>query len=334
MPASLEPVRPIALSEIEQARRRIARTIVRTPLVRLELGPGHPDVRLKLENLQPINAYKLRGAANAVALLPEAERSRGVWTISAGNAGQGVAYAARQAGVPCTVVVIETAPASKIERMKALGARLVPVPYEVAWKALDDRAFPGVEGVFVHPFDDQNFIAGHGTMGLEILEDAPDTAAVIAAIGGGGLITGVGSAIRLLRPDIRIWGAEPETAAPAARSFAQGSPQVFDQWQASFVDGAGGHSVFPRMWERMQPVVDGVIVVSLDQTRRAMRLLAEKARVVSEGAGALALAAALTGKAGQGPIVAIVSGGNVDLEKFCEIVTSAGATLKGGPSCP
>ncbi len=333
MPASIDAVRPIALSEIEQARHRIARTIVRTPLVRLELGPGYPDIRLKLENLQPINAYKLRGAANAVAMLPEAERKNGVWTISAGNAGQGVAYAARQARVPCTVVVIETAPASKIERMKALGARLVPVPYEVAWKALDDRAFPGVDGVFVHPFDDQNFIAGHGTMGLEILEDAPDTAAVIAAIGGGGLITGVGSAIRLLRPDIRIWGTEPETAAPAARSFAQGSPQVFHQWQASFVDGAGGHSVFPRMWERMKPVVDGCIVVSLDQTKRAMRLLAEKARVVSEGAGALALAAALTGQAGQGPIVAIVSGGNVDLEKFCEIVTSAAATLKEDPTC-
>src|SRR6202007_2642065 len=190
--ATLPPVRPITLAEIRDARARIAGTIVRTPLFRLELGPGHPDVRLKLENLQPINAYKLRGAANAVALLPEAERSRGVWTISAGNAGQGVAYAARQAGVPCTVVVIETAPASKIERMKALGARLVLVPYEVAWKALEERAYPGVDGTFVHPFDDHNFIAGHATMGLEILEDAPDTAAVIAGIRGGGLVGGGG----------------------------------------------------------------------------------------------------------------------------------------------
>ena len=247
MTATLEPVRPIELAEIREARVRIARTIVRTPLVRLELGPGFPEIRLKLENLQPINAYKLRGAANAVAMLPDAERRRGVWTISAGNAGQGVAYAARQAGVPCTVVVIEAAPASKIERMKALGARLVPVPYEVAWKALDDRAFPGVEGTFVHPFDDHNFIAGRVTMGLEILEDAPNTVAVIAGIGGGGLVTGIGSAIKSLRPDIRIWGAEPETAAPAARSFAMGSPQVFPDWKASFVDGAGGRSVFPRM---------------------------------------------------------------------------------------
>src|SRR5258706_1818227 len=226
MPTSLEAVRPIELAEIQEARRRIAHTIVRTPLVRLELGAAYPDIRLKLENLQPINAYKLRGAANAVAMLTESERKRGVWTISAGNAGQGVAYAALRAGVPCTVVSIETAPASKIERMKALGARLVPVPYEVAWKALGERSFPGVEGTFVHPFDDHDFIAGHGTMGLEILEDAPDTAAVITAIGGGGLVTGVGSALKALRPQVKVWGAEPETAAPLARSLAAGSPQA------------------------------------------------------------------------------------------------------------
>lgn len=323
MPTPPEAVRPITLPEIRQARERIAQTIVRTPLVRLELGPGQPDIRLKLENLQPINAYKLRGAANAVAMLPEAERNRGVWTISAGNAGQGVAYAARKAGVPCTVVCIETAPAAKLERMKALGAKLVPVPYDVAWQALEARAFPGVEGTFVHPFDDNNFIAGHATMGLEILEDAPDAAAVIAAIGGGGLITGVSSAVKALRPEIKVWGAEPETAAPMARSLSMGSPQVFAEWKASFVDGAGGQSVFPRMWQRMRPLVDGSIVVSLEETRRAMRMMAEKARVIAEGAGALPLAAALTGKAGQGPIVAIVSGGNIDLGKFSELVAAA-----------
>jgi threonine dehydratase len=322
MPMRLEAVRPIELADVQEARKRIAGTILRTPLVRLELGPDYPDIRLKLENLQPINAYKLRGAANAVGLLSESERKRGVWTISAGNAGQGVAYAARQAGVPCTVVVIATAPASKIERMRALGASLIPVPYDVAWKALEERSFPGVEGTFVHPFDDHNFITGHATMGLEILEDAPDTAAVIAAIGGGGLITGVGSALKALNPAIRVWGAEPETASPAALSFALGSPQVFKDWKPSFVDGAGGQSLFPRMWERMKPVVDGYIVVSLDETKKAMRLMAEKARVIAEGAGALSVAAALTGKAGQGPIVAIVSGGNVDLKKFCEIIGS------------
>ncbi len=312
------------MSEIRDARVRIAGTIVRTPLVRLELGPGFPDVRLKLENLQPINAYKLRGAANAVALLSDAERRRGVWTISAGNAGQGVAYAARAAGVPCTVVAIETAPAAKLERMRALGAKLVLVPYGVAWQALDDRSYPGVVGTFIHPFDDQNFITGHATMGLEILEDAPDTVAIIAAIGGGGLITGVASAVKALRPEIKVWGAEPETAAPAALSFAKGSAQVFSDWKATFVDGAGGKSVFPRMWQRMRPVVEGSIVVSLDETKRAMRLMAEKARVIAEGAGALALAAALTGKAGSGPIVAVVSGGNIDLAKFSELIAQAG----------
>src|SRR5262245_56845188 len=322
MSTTLEPVRSIELLEIRAAQERIAKTIVRTPLIRLELGPQFPDIRLKLENLQPINAYKLRGAANAVAILPEANRKCGVWTISAGNAGQGVAYAARAAGVPCTVVVVETAPKSKLERMKGLGAKLIPVPYEIAWKALDERSFPGVAGTFIHPFDDDHFIAGHGTMGLEILEDAPDVAAVIASIGGGGLITGVASAIKALRPETKIFGVEPETAAPAALSFEKGSPQVFPNWKSSFVDGAGGQSMFPRMWERMKPIVDSCFVVTLEQTKNAMRLLAEKARVISEGAGALPLAAALTGKAGRGPIVAIVSGGNVDLKKFFELIES------------
>jgi threonine dehydratase len=317
---TLESVRPLTLTEMHEARRRIAKSVLRTPLVRLDLGPGFPDIRLKLENLQPTNSYKLRGAVNAVAMLSESERQLGVWTISAGNAGQGIAYAARQAGVPCTVVAIETAPASKLARMRALGATLIPVPYDAAWRALGDRAYPGVEGTFVHPFDDHNFIAGHSTMGFEILEDAPDTVAVIGAIGGGGLITGVASALKALKPAIKIWGAEPETAAPAALSFSMGSAQVFADWKASFVDGAGGKSLFPRMWDRMRPVVDGSIVVSLEQTRAAMRLMAESARVIAEGAGALSLAAALTGKAGQGPIVAVVSGGNVDLAKFCGLI--------------
>src|SRR5881409_4083607 len=323
MSTSLEPVRPIELAQIRAARERIANTIVRTPLIRFQLGPEYSDIRLKLENLQPINAYKLRGAANAVALLSNSERERGVWTISAGNAGQGVAYAARQADVPCAVVVVETAPKSKLERMKALGAKLIPVPYDVAWQALEERSFPGAEGTFVHPFDDDNFIAGHGTMGLEILEDAPDAAAVIASIGGGGLITGVGSAIKALKPETKVFGVEPETAAPAALSFEKGSPQAFTNWKASFVDGAGGQSMFPRMWERMKPVVDGCFVVTLSETKNAMRLMAEKARVISEGAGALPLAAALSGRAGKGPIVAVVSGGNIDLNKFCELISQA-----------
>lgn len=315
-------IRPISLDDINAARKRIADTILRTPLVRLDLGPGFPDVRLKLENLQPTNSYKLRGATNAVAMLSDEERHRGVWTVSAGNAGQAVAYAARQAGVPCRVVVIETAPQTKVDRMRALGATLIPVPYEVAWKAVGEHLFAGVEGTFIHPFDDHNFIAGHGSMGLEILEDAPETKIVLGGIGGGGLMTGVGSAIKALRPEIKVYGVEPETAAPASLSFQAGSAQTFAAWQHSFVDGAGGKSVFPRMWERMRAVLDGSIVVSLAETRQAMRLMAEKSRVIAEGAGALGLAAALSGKVGDGPIVCIVSGGNVDLGKFCELMDS------------
>jgi threonine dehydratase len=315
-----DPVRPITLDEIRAARTRIAGTIQRTPLVKLQLGAGFPDIRLKLENLQPINAYKLRGAANAVAMLSDDQRKRGVWTISAGNAGQGVAYAARAAGIPATVVAIEAAPTAKLERMKALGARLVTAPYAVAWKALEERSFPGVEGTFIHPFDDDNFIAGHATMGLEILEDAPDAKAVIAGIGGGGLVVALASAIKALKPDAKVHGAEPDTAAPAALSFEKGTPQIYEAWQPSFVDGAGGQSMFPRMWQRMAGIVDGSIVVTLDQTKAAMKLMAEKARIIAEGAGALPLAAALTGKAGQGPIVAVVSGGNIDLKTFCGLV--------------
>ena len=316
----IPPVRPIELKEIEQARDRIAGTILRTPLVRLDLGPDCPDIRLKLENLQPTNAYKIRGAANAVARLGPEERARGVWTISAGNAGQAVAYAARAAGIPCAVVAIETAPQTKLERMRALGATIVPVSYEQAWQAAEAHAFDGMDGTFVHPFDNQDFVTGHATMGLEILEDAPDVRTVIAAIGGGGLITGVGSAIKALRPDVRLFGAEPETAAPFALSLREGGPRKFTDWQASFVDGAGGQSVTARMWERMTPVVDGSVTVTLDQVRDAMRLMAEKARVIAEGAGALALAAALSGQAGEGPFVCIVSGGNIDLNKFAELV--------------
>ena len=318
-------IRPISLDDIRDARERIAGTILRTPIVKLEMGPGYPDIRLKLENLQPINSYKLRGAANAVARIPASERARGVWTISAGNAGQGVAYAARQAGVPCSVVVLETAPKAKLDRMRALGATLVPAPVDVVWQAMGARAYPGMNGVFIHPFDDHDFIAGHATMGLEILEDVPDVRAVITAIGGGGLLVGVGSAIKALKPDVRMIGVEPETGAPSALSFAKGSPQEFTNWTPSFVDGAGGKLTFPRMWERMKPIVDDFLVVSIEETRAALQLLAEKSRVIAEGAGALSVAAALSGKAGDGPIVAIISGGNIDMSTFTKLVTSASA---------
>lgn len=314
------PVRAVTIEEVRAARERIAHVITRTPLIRLLHGvEGAPEIWLKLESLQPINAFKLRGAANAVAMLAPEERSKGVWTISAGNAGQGVAYAARAAGVACTVVVIETAPDTKVERMRALGATLVKASFDACWRAMDDRAFPGVEGTFIHPFDDQDFVTGNATIALEILEDLPSVKTVIAAIGGGGLIAGIGSTMRALAPHVRVLGAEPETAAPGAASFAAGSPQVFENWQASFVDGAGGKSIFPRMWERLKETVDGSTVVTLDDVKNAMRIAASKARVITEGAGALGIAAAL--RETEGPVVAVVSGGNIDLRKFCEIVT-------------
>lgn len=318
----IEPVRRIELADIEAARSRIAGTAIRTPLVRLELGGRGPEIWLKLENLQPTNAYKIRGATNAVAKLSDEERAKGVWTISAGNAGQGVAYAARKLGVASSVVAIETAPQTKLDRMRALGATIVPVSYEQAWQSAEAHAHPGLEGTFVHPFDNHDFIAGHGSMGLEILEDCPDVQTIICAIGGGGLISGVGSAAKAIRPDVKVLGAEPETAAPYALSLREGGPRKFTDWEASFVDGAGGKSVTERMWQRMRAVTDGSITVTLDQTREAMRIIAEKTRTIAEGAGALSLAAALTGRAGEGPIVCVVSGGNIDLKKFCELVAA------------
>jgi threonine dehydratase len=321
--STLSPVRPVTLAEIRAAQERIRGVVTRTPLVRFLHGTDAPEIWLKLDNLQPINAFKLRGAANAVALLSPEERSRGVWTISAGNAGQGVAFAAREFGIPCTVVAIETAPETKIERMRNLGARIVKAPFDACWKAMEERAFPGVDGAFVHPFDDHDFVAGNASIGVEIVEDLPNVKTVIAAIGGGGLVAGIGSAIRQLAPGVRVLGAEPETAAPGAASFAANAPTVFEKWEASFVDGAGGKSIFPRMWERLQHVVDGSIVVSLDEVRRAMRLVAEKVRVITEGAGALSVAAALSGRAGDGPIVAVISGGNIDLKKFAELIGAA-----------
>ena len=311
----IPPVRPIELADIEAARGRISGTVLRTPLVQFADG-----IYLKLENLQPTNAYKIRGASNAVANLSDADRAKGVWTISAGNAGQGVAYAARSYGVPCTVVAVETAPQTKLDRMRALGATIVPVSYERAWVAAESHEFPGLDATFIHPFDNHDFIAGHGTMGLEIIEDLPDVRTVICAIGGGGLITGVGSAIKAKKPEAKVFGAEPETAAPYALSLREGGPRKFEAWQASFVDGAGGKSVIERMWQRMQAVVDGSITVTLDQTAEAMRLIAEKSRTIAEGAGGLSLAAALHDQSLEGPIVCVVSGGNIDLAKFTELV--------------
>ena len=318
----------LTLDMICQAQHRLRGRVHRTPLVYSAALSAHLGARvhLKVECLQKTGSFKPRGAFNKMLSLSAEQRQRGVVTFSGGNHAQGVAYAARQLGIAATIAMPASTPRNYLDATRGYGADVVLTPDIRAAFAEVDR-FKAQGRVVVHPFDDPLVAAGQGTVGLEILEDLPTVRRVYVSIGGGGLITGVGSAIKALKPEIRLWGAEPETGAPAARSFAMGAPQAFKEWTASFVDGAGGKSVFPRMWQRMQPLVDGCIVVSLEETKRAMRIMADKARIISEGAGALPLAAALTGKAGQGPIVAIVSGGNIDLKQFSELVGSAAGLL-------
>jgi threonine dehydratase len=323
-------MRDIAIEDITDAALHIYDLAVRTPLVRLRtdgdararLHAKNSRVFLKLESFQPVGSFKLRGAHNVVRQLSRSEAKDGVWTVSAGNAGQGVALAARHAGIPCSVMVVETAPRTKLEAMRRLGAALVPASYDECWQTAEARYSSRMQGHFVHPFDDDRLMAGHGTIALEILEDLPDVTAVVGAVGGGGLIGGVGAALRALRPDVTVIAAEPETAAPFAESLAHGSPRRATNWQASFVDGAGGKSVLPRMWPLLSRVVDESIVVPLDDVARAMRAVAERGHVIAEGAGACAVAAAL-GRRTPGTIVAIVSGGNIDLDTFASIVASA-----------
>jgi threonine dehydratase len=304
---------------IEDARKHVYEAAIRTPLVRLNCD-GPAEIYLKLECLQPIGAFKIRGAYNAVRLLPEAERRRGVWTVSAGNAAQGVALAARKAGVPCRVLVIDAAPAAKLDAVRRLGGEIVKASYDDCWKALADRAHPAMNGAFVHPFEDDEFIAGNASAGLEILEDLPDVEAIVASFGGGGLSCGIAAAMKERAPKVKVFAAEPETAAPLAWSLAAGSPQKFPTWKASWVDGCGGKSVFPRMWDLAHHLLAGSIVSTLDEVRLAMKLVAERSHVISEGAGACAVAAGLSGKCGARKIVCVVSGGNIDLSVFAQLV--------------
>jgi threonine dehydratase len=314
--------RTIPFALVEEARRHVYDAAVRTPLVRLQYDHAPAQIYLKLENLQPIGSFKIRGAYNAVRTLPADVRAQGVWTVSAGNAAQGVALAAQRVGVPCRVLVIETAPAAKLDAIRRLGAEIVPASYDDCWKALGERAHPAMTGAFVHPFEDDAFIAGNATAGIEILEDLPDVDAVVAAFGGGGLSCGIASVMHLRNPRVRVFAAEPETAAPLARSFEAGSPQKFPDWKASWVDGCGGKSVFPRMWALAQHVLEGSVVCSLEEIRRAMKLVAERNHVIAEGAGACAVAAALSGRCGTGKVVAVVSGGNIDLDRFRELIAN------------
>jgi threonine dehydratase len=317
--------RHIPLAAIQDAATAVYGAAVRTPLVRIDLPDG-PELYLKLEVLQPIGSFKIRGAYNVVRQLTRDELKDGVWTVSAGNAAQGVAYAARKVGAACSVMVMDTAPQTKVDAIARLGATIVRTTYDEAWKTVEAHASDRMRGHFVHPFDDDRFIAGNGTAGLEILEDLPDVDAIIAPLGGGGLLSGIAASVRELKPETRVYAAEPETAAPLAASLAAGRPVYFANWKASFVDGAGGKSVLDSMWPLLSQL-SGSIVVTLDEVARAMKLAAERTRIIAEGAAGCAIAAALTGRtsfparpSGRAKVVAVVSGGNIDLSKFAALV--------------
>jgi threonine dehydratase len=315
------PARRIPIAAIRDAAAHVYAAAVRTPLVRLL----DTDVYLKLEVLQPIGSFKIRGAYNAVRRLRPEQLKDGVWTVSAGNAAQGVALAARTVGARCSVMVMDTAPDTKIRAIERLGASIVRTTYDEAWQTVIAHRSDRMTGHFVHPFDNDDFIAGNGTAGLEILEDLPDVDAIIAPLGGGGLLSGIAAAVGALKPQTKIFAAEPETAAPLSLSLAAGRPLYFDAWTASFVDGAGGKSVLDSMWPLLAQL-SGSIVVSLDEVARGMKFVAERMHVIAEGAAGCAIAAALGGRAGGGKVVAVVSGGNIDLTTFASLVGACDKT--------
>ena len=308
----------IAIEEIRAARERLAGSVLRTPLVRLDLPDQPAAIYLKLENLQPIGSFKLRGALNAVLQTDPDDLRAGVVTASAGNMGQGVAWAARELDLPCTVVVPDHAPETKLAAIERLGGRTLKVPYERWWQAISESSFPEVEGAFIHPVQDERVMAGNGTIGLEILDDLPEPDRVLVPFGGGGLSVGIASAMKAVRPPTRVYAVEPETGAPLTAAFETGEPRPVE-YQVSFVDGSGAPAVLPAMWSRAREALDGAFSVSLDGTAAAVRLLAERARVVAEGAGALALAAALA-HGWDETIVCVVSGGNIDSSKLTKIL--------------
>jgi threonine dehydratase len=309
---------PVSLAQIHDARRNIAGIAMRTPLVPL-YAESDPAVYLKLENLQPIGSFKIRGAANVMGRTPRERLERGVLTASAGNMAQGVAFCARRAGVPATIVAPETAPQTKIRAVERMGGRVILVPFADWWRTFETRSFPGVDATFIHAFDDPDVMAGNGTIGLELSEDLPDMDAVVIPWGGGGLSCGIAAVLREIAPKVRIYAAEVETAAPLAPSLAAGEPRTVE-YKPSFVDGIGGKMVFENMFRQARRLLDGSLVVTLEEAARAMKLVAERNRVIIEGASACAVAAAMSGRAGGGKVVAIVSGGNIDLSKFAELV--------------
>jgi threonine dehydratase len=297
----------------------IAGTALRTPLVRLNGSDLPAQIYLKLENLQPIGSFKIRGAASAMAHLSPAQLERGVLTASAGNMAQGVAWRARELGIPCTVVAPDTAPETKLQAIARLGGRVIKVSFERWWQTFQDRAYPGVDATFIHAFDDPHVMAGNGVIGLEILEDLPDVDAVVIPWGGGGLTCGIASAVRAKKPACKLYAAEVATAAPLAASLSAGAAQVVE-YQPSFVDGIGSRTVFPQMLDRARQLIDGALVADLPEVAAALRLIAEGNRVIAEGAGACPVACALLGQAGPGTIACVVSGGNIDAAKLCAIL--------------
>jgi threonine dehydratase len=310
------------LEQIREARGAIAGSAMRTPLVRLNVLDAPAEIYLKLENLQPIGSFKIRGATNAIGRLPREQLARGVLTASAGNMAQGVAWCARERGIPCTVIAPEAAPETKIKAIERLGGRVIKVPFEEWWRTFERRAYPGIDATFIHAFDDLDVMAGNGVIALEILEDLTDVDAIVIPWGGGGLTCGIATAVRALKPNCRLYAAEVATGAPLAASLAARSPQVVD-YRPSFVDGIASKTVFPQMLERAQQLIDGAIVVELEEVAAALRLIAERNRAIAEGAGATPVAAALSGKAGAGKIVCVVSGGNIDLSQLSDILTRA-----------
>jgi threonine dehydratase len=308
----------IPLGAIESARERIAGTAVRTPLVRLNVD-APAEIWLKLENLQPIGSFKIRGAANAVRTADRAQLEAGLVTASAGNMAQGVAWMARELGVPATIVVPEHAPQTKLDAAERLGGTVMRVPYATWWQAIEDSRAEGVDGLFIHPVEDERVMEGNGTVALEILEDLPDPDAVLVPFGGGGLVTGIASALGALRPETRVYAVEPETGAALNAALAAGEPTEID-YVPSFVDGSGSRTVLPSMWPRVRDLIAGAFTASIEETAAAVRLLAERTRIVAEGAGALAPAAALACRAGEGRIVCVVSGGNIDASTLAPIL--------------
>ena len=313
-------VASLTIDDIRRAREVIKGAAIRTPLVQLNVWDGPSQIYLKLENLQPIGSFKIRGAANAMTQMTSHELARGVLTASGGNMAQAVAWNARRLGIPCTVIAPETAPAAKIEAVQRLGGHVITVTFDRWWQTFTDRSYPGVDAAFVHAFDDERVMAGNGTIGLEILEDLPDVDTVLIPWGGGGLASGIATALRAMKPRIHIWAVEVETGAPLAASLKAGRVERVD-YRPSFVDGIGSKTVFPDFLQRAQDLLDGSLVASLDEIAAAVRLMVARNRVVAEGAGACPLAVALSGRAGSGKIVCVVSGGSIDADKLLKILS-------------